>query len=366
MKTIRIVLLGVAAVLGLAAAAEAEIVIATAGPITGPFAVYGEQMKRGAERAVADINAKGGVLGQKVKIVIGDDRCDPKQAIAVAKSMLNQGVSFMAGHFCSGASISAADIYNEEGILQISPASTNPALTERGYDNVYRVCGRDDQQGTIAGGLLADKFGGKKIAIAHDKRRYSKSLADAAKTQLNARGINEEVYTTIKPGRKDYSAFVNKMEKERIDVLYYGGYHREAGLIVRQMRARRLSTILVSGDDLATKKYWAITGAAGEGTLMTFPPDPRVSASGKSVATGLRKAGFDPAGFTLHAYAAVQVWAQAVAKAGSLDLNKVIKSLNSNNFQTVLGQIAFNGNGDIKQPAYVWYEWSKGKYAVRP
>lgn len=349
----------------IAGPAQAEITIATAGPMTGPFAIFGERMKRGAEQAVADLNAAGGVLGQKVKIVIGDDACDPKQAVAVANSMVNKGVSLIVGHFCSGSSIPASDIYNEGGILQISPASTNPKLTERGFDNVFRICGHDDQQGTIAGNFLADNFSGRNVAIAHDRQAYSKSLADAAKVQLNKRGINEAMYYTINAGDKDYTAFVTKMKRKQIDVLYYGGYHAEAGLIVRQMRAQGMSTVLVSGDDLVTEKFWAITGPAGEGTLMTYGPDPRKSMYASSVVKAMRKGGFEPEGNTLYTYAAIQVWAQAVAKAGSTDLGKMTKALNSNTFQTVLGDITFNGKGDIKQATYVWYEWSNGKYAEK-
>jgi branched-chain amino acid transport system substrate-binding protein len=366
MKFQKPMLLGLAAALALiVASARAEIVIAAIGPMTGPFEVFGEQVKRGTELAVADLNAKGGVLGQKIKVMFGDDRCDPKKAVAVAKDVLNQGVKFVAGHFCSGASIAASDIYNAEGILQISPASTNPALTERGFDNVYRVCGRDDQQGTIAGDYLAETFGGKKVAIVHDGRSYSKALAGAAKLQLNSRGMNEDMLASVKPGKKNYDDFVAKLQMNNIDALYYGGYHREAGLIVRRMREKGMSTSMISGDDLATQEYWKITGAAGEGTLMTYPRDPRKAPAAKSAVDTFRKAGFEPEGLTLHAYAAVQIWALAATKAGSLELDELTKALNSNVFKSVLGEIAFDGNGDIKQPAYVLYEWSGGKYAAR-
>jgi len=368
MKTLKTTIVGAVAAAGIglfASTASADVTIATAGPMTGPYAIFGEQMKRGAEKAVADINAAGGVLGQMIKLEIGDDACDPKQAVAVANQMVNKGVVYMAGHFCSGSSIPASEVYNEEGILQISPASTNPTLTDRGFDNVYRVCGRDDQQGQIAGNFLADSFKGKKIAVVHDKQAYSKGLADATKAQLNKRGVNEDLYDTVNAGEKDYSAFVTKLKQQKIDVLYYGGYHTEAGLIVRQMREQGMTTKLISGDALVTDEYWAITGDSGEGTLMTFGPDPRKSAAAKDVVDAFRKGGYEPEGYTLYTYAAIQVWAQAAAKAGSLDLDKMTAALNSNSFETVLGSITFDDKGDIKQPAYVWYEWSKGKYAEK-
>ena len=137
-------------------AAWADVTIATAGPMTGQYAVFGEQMKRGAEMAVKDINAKGGVNGEQLVLKIGDDACDPKQAVAVANQFVNDGVKFVAGHFCSGSSIPASAVYNEEGILQISPASTNPKLTEQGFDNVFRTCGRDDVQGIYAANYVVD------------------------------------------------------------------------------------------------------------------------------------------------------------------------------------------------------------------
>ncbi|MDP6708463.1 MAG: branched-chain amino acid ABC transporter substrate-binding protein [Alphaproteobacteria bacterium] len=368
MTILRTTLIGAvaAAVLGLGAAgAQAEIKIATAGPMTGQYAVFGEQMKRGAEAAVRDLNAKGGVLGQPLALDIGDDACDPKQAVAVANQMVNKGIVFMAGHFCSGSSIPASDVYNEEGILQISPASTNPQLTERGLDNVFRVCGRDDQQGTIAGNYLADTYKGKKIAIVHDKQAYSKGLADATKDRLNKRGVTESMYDTITAAEKDYTAFVTKLKQAKIDVLYYGGYHTEAGLIVRQMRDQGLKTQMISGDALVTDEYWAISGKSGEGTLMTFGPDPRKSAAAKAVVEDFRKGGYEPEGYTLYTYAAIQAWAQAVEKAGSTDLGKVMGALHGTNFKTVLGELTFDDKGDIKQPAYVWYEWKDGKYAER-
>ena len=163
------------------AASAADVKIAVVGPMTGQYASFGQQMKAGAEQAVADINAAGGVKvgGAMVKLnlTVGDDACDPKQAVAVAGKLAAGKVQFVAGHFCSGSSIPASKVYAEEGIIQISPASTNPKLTdERAGPNVYRVCGRDDQQGSVAGKYLATKFKGKKIAIIHDKTAYGKGL----------------------------------------------------------------------------------------------------------------------------------------------------------------------------------------------
>ncbi len=342
--------------------ARADITIATAGPMTGQYASFGEQMRRGAEMALRDINAAGGVLGQKLRLEVGDDACDPKQAVAVANAMASKGIKLMAGHFCSGSSIPASNVYSEENILQISPASTNPKLTERGLDNVFRVCGRDDQQGLVAGNFLADKFGSMKIAIVHDKTAYGKGLADETRKTLNGRGVRETMYEAYTAGEKDYTALVSKLKRNKIDVLYVGGYHTEAGLMVRQMREQGMSTRLVSGDALVTNEYWSITGPAGQGTLMTFSPDPRKNPTAEGLVKRFRSAGYEPEGYTLYTYGAIQAWARAAEKAGATDTAKVIKVLRTSKFETVLGQIGFDAKGDVTAPGYVFYEWKQGKY----
>src|SRR5688572_15303155 len=196
-----------------AGAAQAEIVIATAGPMTGQYAIFGEQMQKGAQQAVEDLNAAGGVLGEQLSLRVGDDACDPKQAVAVANQMVNDEVVFVAGHFCSGSSIPASAVYNEEGILQISPASTNPKLTEQGFENVFRTCGRDDVQGIFAANYVVDNKVADKIAILHDKTAYGQGLADEFKKQLNTRGVQEVMYEAITAGDKDFTALITKMKE---------------------------------------------------------------------------------------------------------------------------------------------------------
>ncbi|WP_136659371.1 branched-chain amino acid ABC transporter substrate-binding protein [Nitratireductor sp. XY-223] len=348
-----------------AGTAWADIEIATAGPMTGQYASFGAQMKAGAEQAVEDINAAGGVNGEKLILNVGDDACDPKQAVAVANQMVSKGVVFMAGHFCSGSSIPASKVYEEEGIVQISPASTNPKLTDEGGPNVYRVCGRDDQQGLVAGGLLFEEYNEKNIAILHDKTAYGKGLADATKTVLEDLGGSAKMYEAYTAGEKDYTALVSKMKQEAIDVAYVGGYHTEAGLIVRQMRDQGMNTQLVSGDALVTDEYWSITGDAGQGTLMTFSPDPRKNDAAADVVKKFRDKGIEPEGYVLYTYAAIQAWAEAAKAAGSSDPEKVIPALNSGSFSTVLGDLSFNDKGDVTLPGYVWYEWKNGTYDYR-
>ena len=328
MRGLTNVLLGASALALLGGgAAWADVTIATAGPMTGQYAVFGEQMKHGAEMAVKDINAKGGVNGEQLVLEVGDDACDPKQAVAVANNFVNQGVKFVAGHFCSGSSIPASAVYNEEGILQISPASTNPKLTEQGFENVFRTCGRDDVQGIYAANFVVDNKTGSKVAILHDKTAYGKGLADEFKKQLNARGVEEVMYEAITAGDKDFTALITKMKEAGVDLIYLGGYHTEAGLITRQSREQGFEAKMMSGDALVDKQYWEITGPTGEGTMMTFAPDPRKLPAAADVVAEFKASGYDPEGYTLYTYAAVQAFADAAAKAGSTDPEAVAKAL---------------------------------------
>ncbi|PLX37175.1 MAG: branched chain amino acid ABC transporter substrate-binding protein [Hyphomicrobiales bacterium] len=358
-------LAGVALSFGMAvsSAAWADITIATAGPMTGQYASFGAQMKAGAEQAVEDINANGGVLGEKLVLKIGDDACDPKQAVAVANQMAGEGIALMAGHFCSGSSIPASAVYAEEGIIQISPASTNPKFTdERPGPGTYRVCGRDDQQGQVAGKFLAEKFADKKVAIVHDKTAYGKGLADETMKYMEEAGKKADMYEAYTAGEKDYTALVSKLKAEGIGVLYVGGYHTEAGLMVRQMRDQGMDTVLVSGDALVTDEYWSITGDAGAGTLMTFSPDPRKNPDAAPLVEKFRAKGVEPEGYVMYTYAAIQAWAAAATAAGKTDYDDVVKALNDGQFNTVLGNLSFDDKGDVTLPGYVFYEWKDGKY----
>ena len=350
------------ATLFIANLAHADLVIGVAGPITGQYAVFGEQLKRGAELAVADLNAKGGVLGQKLKLEVGDDACDPKQSVAVANQFANKGVKFVAGHFCSGSSIPASDVYKEEGILQISPGSTNPLFTERGYKNIFRVCGRDDQQGAVAGAYIAEKFKDRNVAILNDKSAYGKGLADETKKAMNAKGKKETMYEAYTAGEKDYSALVSKMKAANIAVIFLGGYHTEGALILRQAKEQGMTATLMGGDALVSDEFWSIAGPAGQGTLMTFSPDPARNPIAKPIVDKFLAQNYKPEGYTLYTYGALQIYAQAAEKAKSTSVEAIAKVLRSDKFDTVLGTVGFDQKGDVNAPGYVVYEWKDGKY----
>src|ERR1700722_16555712 len=344
--------------------AQAQIHIAVAGPITGEYAAFGQQMKSGAELAVADINSAGGVLGKQLVLDVGDDACDPKQAVSVANQFASKGVKVVAGHFCSGSSIPASKVYSEEGILQISPASTNPKYTDDGSWNTFRVCGRDNDQGKVAGDYLAKHFKDEKIAILNDNSAYGKGLADETAKALHAAGGQEVLAAAYTPGEKDYSALVSKLKQAGVTVIYVGGYHTESGLIIRQAKEQGMKATLVGGDALVTNEFWQIAGDAGNGTLMTFPPDPRLMKTAADVVKEFKAKKIDPEGYVLYTYAAIQVWADAAKKAGTTDPKKVAAALKaSGNWPSVLGPVSFNAKGDTTGGGYVFYVWKNGSYA---
>ena len=363
--------LAVAASLAAANGAAADIKLGVAGPITGGSAAFGAQLKQGAEQAVADINAAGGILGQKIVITIGDDRADPKEGVSVANKFVGDGVKFVVGHFNSGVTMPASEIYHENGILMISPSATNPKVTERKLWNVFRTCGRDDQQGGIAGTILAQRFKGKRVAFVHDKTTYGQGLAEETRKAMNAKGLKEVFFEGVNKDDKDFSALVSKLKVARPDVVYWGGLHDTGGLILRQMGDGGLKAPLMGGDGITDDEFAAIAGPAAVGTLMTFSPDPRTNPANKSIVEVFRKKGFEPQAYTLYSYAAVQILKQAAEQAKSLDSKKIAEVMHSGKaFKTVLGDITYDKKGDVsndgymvagkKKDRYVLYVWRKG------
>jgi branched-chain amino acid transport system substrate-binding protein len=351
-----------AVALGSASAAWADIKIGVAGPITGPNASFGAQLIQGAEQAAADINAAGGILGEKIVLVPGDDVSDPRQGVAVANKFASSGVKFVVGHFNSGVSIPTSDIYADAGILQITPASTNPNFTERKLWNVFRTCGRDDQQGLVAANYILANHKGKKIAVIHDKTSYGKGLADETKKNLNAAGVQEVIYEGVNAGDKDFSPLISKLKAAGVDFLYWGGLHVEFGLIIRQAAEQGLKFTGMGADGTTSDELATIAGPALEGAKMTFPPDPRNRPEAADVVKRFvegRK--FNPEAYTLYSYAAVQVLKQAIEQAGTVDPEKAAKKMHEGGtYKTVIGDISYDAKGDRKNVDYVTYTWKKG------
>ncbi|EJM14960.1 ABC-type branched-chain amino acid transport system, periplasmic component [Pseudomonas sp. GM21] len=358
--------LAVAAALGVSAFAQADVKIGVAGPMTGANAAFGEQYMKGAQAAADAVNASGGVNGEKIVLVKGDDACEPKQAVTVAKDLTNQKVAGVVGHFCSSSTIPASEIYDEAGIIAITPGSTNPAVTERGLSAMFRMCGRDDQQGIVAGDYIVDVLKGKKVVVLHDKDTYGQGLADATKAQLVKRGVTPVLYEGLTRGEKDFSTIVTKIRGAGADVVYFGGLHPEAGPLVRQLREQGLKDVkFMSDDGIVTDEL--VTTAGGpqfvDGVLMTFGADPRLLPESKAVVDAFRKAGTEPEGYTLYAYASVQALAAAFNGAKSNSGEKAAEWLKKNPVKTVMGEKTWDAKGDLKVSDYVVYQWDKdGKY----
>ncbi len=345
--------------------AGAEIRIGVAGPESGQFRILGEQMRIGAAEAVADINSAGGINGERLALVTADDKCETDRAAAVANQLVGRNVVAVIGHLCSAASVEAAEIYNNAGIIQISPASAGPAYTDNRPDpagGTYRLFGREDDQPKIAGRFLADRFGAKRIAFLNDGTAYGKGLADGALSAFEDAGGDAVITRSFEAGLTDYSSLVAILDSQRIDLLYLGGYHTEAGIIAMQMRQRGMDTLLMGGDSLLTEEFRVIAGEASDGTLVTYAPDPREKPPAIRLTESLRARGIEPELFTLHAYAAVQIWAEAARKAGTIGYNEIAQVMNENRFDTVIGAVAFDSKGDMSLPGYVVYEWRDGWY----
>ena len=357
--------LGLALGLGLALAGCSKdqgdtIRFGVGAPVTGSDAAFGAQLKNGAEQAIADINEAGGILGKKIVVSYGDDVADPKQGVSVANNFAGEGVKFVIGHFNSGVTMPTSEVYQENGILQITPGSTNPRITERNMWNIFRTCGRDDQQGAIAGNYIAANFQGKKVAIVHDKTTYGQGLADETKKTMNAKGIQEVLYEGVGAGEKDFSALVSKIKSSGADLVYWGGVHTAGGLIVRQMRDQGVTAVMMGGDGITSDEFAAIGGPGVDGTLMTYGPDPRKRPEAKAVVDKFRAKNFEPEAYTLYSYAAVQVIKQAAEEAKSLDPKKVAEVMHSGRtFSTVIGDISYDKKGDVTRLDYVMYVWKK-------
>ena len=346
--------------LGLAQPAQAQLKLGLAAPITGNSAAFGAQLKNGTTQAVEDINKAGGIGGKTIELSTGDDASDPKQGVSVANKFASEGVKAVVGDFNSGVSIPSSDVYQDAGIIQITPASTAVKFTERGYWNTFRTCGRDDQQGAVAGNYIAEKYKGKKVAFVHDKTPYGRGLADETLKALKAKGGKDAMFEGINPGEKDYSALVSKLKQAGVELVYFGGYYTEAGLIIRQMRDQGLQAPLMGGDGMVDKELVAIAGPGAAGTLTTFPPDARKNPDAKDAVAAFKAKGIDPEGYTLYAYAAVQLLKTAIEGTGSTDGQTLADFLHQGKpVKTVIGEISYDKKGDITRPDYVLYEWKK-------
>ena len=345
-----------------AAAAHADTVIGVAGPLSGGFAIFGGEMQEGAAQAIADINKAGGINGTPLALQAMDDKCDAKTADAVANQLAGKGAVMVVGHLCLGASLAAASVYVANRIVEISPATTWPDYTDkRPGPGIYRLTGRDDQQGVVAGQAIARRFADRPVAVIDDRSAYGKELAGATRRAMNAAGKREAFTEEYDPGTRDFHELVGRLQAARIGAVYIGGYPTEAGLIAREIRATGLDTAIVGPDALVTNEYRDVAGDAAAGTLVTFMADARLNPGAADVVAAFRARGVEPEGYVLPSYAAVQVWAAAAKAAGSIDTDAVVKAMDSGRFSTVIGELGFDAKGDMSLAGFVLYEWRDGR-----
>ena len=338
------------------------IKIGIAGPKTGPVTQYGDMQFTGAKQAIKDINAKGGVDGKMLEAKEYDDACDPKQAVAVANKVVNDGVKFVIGHLCSSSTQPASDIYEDEGVIMITPAATSPDITARGYKLVFRTIGLDSAQGPAAGNYIADHVKPKVVAVLHDKQQYGEGIATAVKQTLEKKGTKVAVFEGLNAGDKDFSSIIQKLKQANVDFVYYGGYHPELGLILRQAQEKGLKAKFMGPEGVGNDSISQIAQGASEGLLVTLPKSFDSEPENKAIVDAIKADGKDPSGpFVFPAYSAVELIAGGINAAKSEDPAKVAAAIHAGTFKTPTGDLSFDAKGDLKDFKFVVYEWHFGK-----
>lgn len=351
-----------AALFATGAAAHADTVkIAIAGPMSGSVAQYGDMVKAGALTAIEQINAAGGAGGNKLEAVMMDDACEPKQAVAVANKVVSQQIHYVIGHVCSGSTIPASDIYENEGVVMITPSATAPQLTEgRKRQFIFRTIGRDDQQGPAAARYIIMKVKPKKVAVLHDKQSYGQGIATSVKQDLEAAKIPVVLFEGINAGDSDYSAVITKLKSRGVDFVYFGGYHPEMGLLLRQAREQGVKAVFMGPEGVGNKDVTAIAGPASEGMLVTLPADFTTDPANAGIMKAFAAKKRDPNGpFQMPAYAAAQIIADSIAGAKTTDPTKVAAYMHQHTFDTPIGKVAYDAQGDLKAFKFVVYTWHK-------
>jgi branched-chain amino acid transport system substrate-binding protein len=338
------------------------IKIGVAGPMTGDQAKMGMDFKNGVTLAVEEWNNRGGVLGKKIEIVITDDQHDPKQAVSIANKMINDGVIGVIGHFNSSCSLPASDVYDRAGIPVITPGSTNPLLTEKGYRGVFRACGRDDQQGKIGADFVINSLKLKNVAVLHDKTTYGQGLADEFKKFLGGK-VNVVYYSGIVQGDKDFKMVLTAVKSKKPELIFFGGIYPEAGLLVKQAKELGLNAPFMSGDGTIDPKFIEIAGVpAAEGTFLTFSPDPENIPSARGFIEQYRAKFGDIGPYSIYAYDAANILLSAMKEANSTDGKAIIDKLHAMEFNAALGTIRFDQKGDVTVSPFVVWITKNGKF----
>jgi len=344
---------------------KGTIKIGVAGAHSGDLASYGIPSVKAAELVTDMYNAKGGVLGRQVELVIEDDVCKPEVATNTASKLVGEGVVAVIGHICSGATKAALGIYKDENIITISPSATNPPLTKSGdYPNFFRTIAPDDAQADVEVNFAVDKLGLKKIAVIHDKGDYGKGFAEFCDALLKTKpGVEVVLFEGIQVGAVDYSAIINKIANSGADGVIFGGYHPEASKLVSQMKKKNLDIPFLSDDGVKDDTFIKVAGPLAEGVYATGPVDTSSNPMAiKAVADHKAKYGEEPGAFFLNAYAATIAILNAIEKAGTTDYEAVEAALRSEYVDTPLGKISFDEKGDAIGVGFAVYQVQNGAY----
>jgi branched-chain amino acid transport system substrate-binding protein len=319
----------------------------------------------GAVQAARDIRAEGGLLGRTVRVEIVDNGTDPKKAAEVARHLVKAAPQLILGDTYSAELRASAPIYAAAGIVQITPSATLPSLTEQGIKSLFRVVGRDDQQSAIIADVIRDRWPNKHIAIVSDDSAYAIGLGESALVNLHSRGEREIIMHPVVPSATGYASLAETLRKERIDVTFIavsGGF--DGGGLVRSLRDNGYNGAIIGADTFSTSKFAETAAFQREGVIFTAPRDPRENPNNAAIIARFRGTAGDPRLSSFTAYAALQIWAQAVRAAGSFDGQKVAQKLHERQFDSVFGHVSFDSKGDIMGEGAGWavYVWHGNSY----
>jgi branched-chain amino acid transport system substrate-binding protein len=368
-----------AAALGLAAcgknedkaAADGSLVvkIGHAAPLTGPQAHLGKDNENGVRLAIDELNARGFEIGgRKVTFLLmsEDDQADPRVATTVAKKFVDDGVNVVIGHLNSGTTIPTSRIYNEAGIVQVSPSATNPKYTQQGYKGAFRVMANDVQQGKALGEFAVKDMGAKKVAIIDDRTAYGQGLADEFEKAVTASGGSVIVREYTNDKASDFTAILTKIKGTAPDVIFYGGMDGQGAPMARQMKTLGLTAKLLGGDGIHTAEFMKLAGPAAEGVTASLPGVPL-----ESMPHGPEfKQKFESKYGVIQLYApycydAMMVVAEAMQRAGSADPAKYLAEMPRTQHDGVTARIAFDDKGDLTGGAITVYRVEGGAWKVQ-
>jgi len=341
--------------------------LGSASPLTGPQAHIGVDIRNGVQLAVDDVNAAGlEIGGKKVKLelIAEDDEANPTKATTVAQKLVDAKVAGVVGHFNSGASIPASKIYSDAGIPQISPGSTNPKYTQQGFKTTFRLVANDDQQGPTLAQFATGKLGAKTIAVIDDSTAYGQGLADAFEATAKAAKatIVAREHTTDKD--TDFKAILTKIKGRKPDLIMFGGIDPQAGPMVKQMQELGIKAKFIGGDGIQTPNFIQLAGQSGEGAMASIPGLPKDQMPGgqQFMTKFKQKFNAEVQLFAPMGYDAVMVFVDAMKRAGSTESAKILAELPKTQYQGVIGPIAFDDKGDLKNGPLTIYAVKGGKW----